>query len=111
MQGQIASATASLLARGQATLRCQPESLVVYSQLEFSDATPTLNQGASVGVRRGDRFLLSARKFTDAEQLLDSEMLESLSIAEVVRVNPHNAELRILAGPTTVGLHKSALPF
>ena len=111
MQGQIASATASLLARGQATLRCQPESLVVYSQLEFSDATPTLNQGASVGVRRGDRFLLSTRKFTDAEQLLDSEMLESLSIAEVVRVNPHNAELRILEGPTTVGLHKSALPF
>ena len=111
MQGQIASATASLLARGQATFRCQPESLVVYSQLEFSDATPTLNQGASVGVRRGDRFLLSTRKFTDAEQLLDSEMLESLSIAEVVRVNPHNAELRILEGPTTVGLHKSALPF
>jgi len=111
MQGQIASATASLLARGQATLRCQPESLVVYSQLEFSDATPTLNQGASVGVRRGDRFLLSTRKFTDAEQLLDSEMLESLSIAEVVRVNPHNAELRIIEGPTTVGLHKSALPF
>lgn len=111
MQGQIASTTASLLARGQATLRCQPESLVVYSQLEFSDATPTLNQGASVGVRRGDRFLLSTRKFTDAEQLLDSEMLESLSIAEVVRVNPHNAELRILEGPTTVGLHKSALPF
>jgi len=111
MQGQIASATASLLARGQATFRCQPESLVVYSQLEFSDATPTLNQGASVGVRRGDRFLLSTRKFTDAEQLLDSEMLESLSIAEVVRVNPHNAELRIIEGPTTVGLHKSALPF
>ena len=111
MQGQIASATASLLARGQATFRCQPESLVVYSQLEFSDATPTLNQGASVGVRRGDRFLLSTRKFTDAEQLLDSEMLESLSIAEVVRVNPHNAELRILEGPTTVGLHKSELPF
>ena len=111
MQGQIASATASLLTRGQATFRCQPESLVVYSQLEFSDATPTLNQGASVGVRRGDRFLLSTRKFTDAEQLLDSEMLESLSIAEVVRVNPHNAELRILEGPTTVGLHKSALPF
>lgn len=111
MQGQIASATESLLARGQATLRCQPESLVVYSQLEFSDATPTLNQGASVGVRRGDRFLLSTRKFTDAEQLLDSEMLESLSIAEVVRVNPHNAELQILEGPTTVGLHKSALPF
>ena len=111
MQGQIASATASLLARGQATFRCQPESLVVYSQLEFSDATPTLNQGASVGVRRGDRFLLSTRKFTDAEQLLDSEMLESLSISEVVRVNPHNAELRILEGPTTVGLHKSALPF
>ncbi|MBL6805140.1 MAG: hypothetical protein ISQ56_07430 [Pseudomonadales bacterium] len=111
MQGQIASATESLLARGQATLRCQPESLVVYSQLEFSDATPTLNQGASVGVRRGDRFLLSTRKFTDAEQLLDSEMLESLSIAEVVRVNPHNAELQILEGPTTVGLYKSALPF
>jgi hypothetical protein len=111
MQGQIASTTASLLARGQATFRCQPESLVVYSQLEFSDATPTLNQGASVGVRRGDRFLLSTRKFTDAEQLLDSEMLESLSIAEVVRVNPHNAELRIIEGPTTVGLHKSALPF
>ncbi len=40
-------------------------------------------------------FLLSTRKFTDAEQLLDSEMLESLSIAEVVRVNPDNAELRI----------------
>ena len=111
LQGQIASVTESLLARAHATLRCQPESLVVYSQSEFSDATPTLNQGASVGVRRGDRFLLSTRKFTDAEQLLDSEMLESLAIAEVVRVNPHNAELRILEGPSAIGLHKSALPF
>ena len=111
LQGHIASVTESLLARAHATLRCQPESLVVYSQSEFSDATPTLNQGASVGVRRGDRFLLSTRKFTDAEQLLDSEMLESLAIAEVVRVNPHNAELRILEGPSTIGLHKSALPF
>lgn len=111
LQGHIASVTESLLARAHATLRCQPESLVVYSQSEFSDATPTLNQGASVGVRRGDRFLLSTRKFTDAEQLLDSEMLESLAIAEVVRVNPHNAELRILEGPSAIGLHKSALPF
>ena len=110
-QAQIAAATDALLVKGETRFSCQPESLVVYSQDEFSDSTPTLNQGASVGVRRGDRFLLSTRKFTDAEQLLDSEMLESLAIAEVVRVNLHNAELRILEGPSTHGLHKSALPF
>ena len=110
-QAQIASATDALLVAGETRFSCQPESLVVYSQDEFSDSTPTLNQGASVGVRRGDRFLLSTRKFTDAEQLLDSEMLESLAIAEVVRVNLYNAELRILEGPSTRGLHKSALPF
>ena len=110
-QAQIAAATDALLVKGETRFSCQPESLVVYSQDEFSDSTPTLNQGASVGVRRGDRFLLSTRKFTDAEQLLDSEMLESLAIAEVVRVNLHNAELRILEGPSTRGLHKSALPF
>lgn len=111
VQRQVAVATETLLARGQTLFRCQPESLVVYTQDEFSDSTPTLNQGASVGVRRGDRFLLSTRKFTDAEQLLDSTMLESLAIAEVVRVNPHNAELRILEGPSILGLHTSALPF
>ena len=108
---QLANALQSLLSSVSEALECQPESLGVYAQGEFSDATPTLNQGAKAGIRRGDRFLLSTKRFTHAEQLVDSEMLESLAIAEVVRVHRDNAELEILEGPKTPGLHTSALPF
>ena len=108
---QLARAAAALLARGDQALHCQPESLLVYSQEMFSDATPTLNQGSRAGVKRGDRFLLSTSKFTDAAKLLDAQMLESLAIAEVVRVSANSAELQILEGPVTGVKHTNAMPF
>jgi len=108
---RVALATSKLLEEAYKSVRCQPESLTVYRQEAFADATPTLNQGARVGIKRGDRFLLSTRKFTDAGQLVDSDMLESLAIAEVVRVHLDNAELQILEGEEKAGMHTSALPF
>ena len=108
---RVALATSKLLEEAYKSVRCQPESLTVYRQEAFADATPTLNQGSRVGIKRGDRFLLSTRKFTDAGQLVDSDMLESLAIAEVVRVHLDNAELQILEGEEKAGMHTSALPF
>lgn len=111
LNDQLKSTLQRMLGRASDALRCQPETFAVYAQNVFSDSTPTLNQGAKAGIRRGDRFLLSTRKFTNAEQLVESDMLESLAIAEVIRVHQDNAELEILEGPNTPGLHTSAMPF
>ena len=42
---RVALATSKLLEEAYKSVRCQPESLTVYRQEAFADATPTLNQG------------------------------------------------------------------
>jgi hypothetical protein len=69
-----------------------------------------LAAGSTGGVALGDKFIVSPNILSDYDSLLDPNALDRIGIAEVIRVNYHNAELKILAGDS-LGVYRSATPF
>jgi hypothetical protein len=70
-----------------------------------------LNQGIISGISVGDRFILSESNFSTSLNPISSDQLESLAIAEVIRIAEYNADLRILEGPSQDLYSLSAIPF
>ena len=69
-----------------------------------------LDVGSTGGVALGDKFIVSPNILSDYDSLLDPNALDRIGLAEVIRVNYHNAELKILAGDS-LGVYLSVTPF
>jgi hypothetical protein len=92
---------------------CGLEEMPVRGLLRNDSQTSTLLRlavGSTGGVALGDKFIVSPNILSDYDSLLDPNALDRIGLAEVIRVNYHNAELKILAGDS-LGVYRSATPF
>ena len=77
-------------------LACEPVGVQV---LQVAAAEVQIDQGSLAGVQAGDEWLVSDRRRWPA-QVLDSDAPLALVLARVERVSAHQAQLRVLAGPS-----------
>lgn len=92
---------------------CGLEEMSVRGLLRNDSQASTLLRlavGSTGGVALGDKFIVSPNILSDYDSLLDPNALDRIGLAEVIRVNYHNAELKILAGDS-LGVYRSATPF
>ena len=92
---------------------CGLEEMPVRGLLRNDSQASTLLRlavGSTGGVALGDKFIVSPNILSDYDSLLDPNALDRIGLAEVIRVNYHNAELKILAGDS-LGVYRSATPF
>jgi hypothetical protein len=92
---------------------CGLEEMPVRGLLRNDSQASTLLRlavGSTAGVAIGDKFIVSPNILSDYDSLLDPNALDRIGLAEVIRVNYHNAELKILAGDS-LGVYRSATPF
>ena len=109
----ITSSFRSVLESSTAQINCEIEELKTYrAGVDGEDAeTIKLNQGIIAGISVGDRFILSESNFSTSLNPISSDQLESLAIAEVIRTEQYNADLRIVEGPSQELYSLSAIPF
>ena len=92
-------------------INCEVEELKTYLADGPGPEIIKLNQGIISGISVGDRFILSESNFSTSLNPISSDQLESLAIAEVIRIAEYNADLRILEGPSQDLYSLSAIPF
>ncbi|MDB0052004.1 hypothetical protein N9F57_03890 [Gammaproteobacteria bacterium] len=109
----ITASFKSVLESSTAQINCEIEELKTYrADVDGeSAATIKLNQGIIAGISVGDRFILSESNFSTSLNPISSDQLESLAIAEVIRTEQYNADLRIVEGPSQDLYSLSAIPF
>jgi hypothetical protein len=109
----ITASFRSVLESSTAQINCEIEELKTYwTDVDGeSAATIKLNQGIIAGISVGDRFILSESNFSTSLNPISSDQLESLAIAEVIRTEQYNADLRIVEGPSQELYSLSAIPF
>lgn len=69
-----------------------------------------MTAGTDNGVAIGQKFIASHELLNDYDSLLDPDILNHLIIAEVIKVNNRNSELKMIAGDP-IGIYTSAIPF
>jgi hypothetical protein len=67
--------------------------------------------GAANNARAGDRFLIIETPWEGGQQTLNSNLVSSLSIGEIVQVDEFQSTLQVIAGNGSVRDLKFALPF
>ncbi|MEZ7830173.1 MAG: hypothetical protein QMC06_01365 [Gammaproteobacteria bacterium] len=109
----ITASFKSVLESSTAQINCEIEELRTYWAGVDGEGAETikLNQGIIAGISVGDRFILSESNFSTSLNPISSDQLESLAIAEVIRTEQYNADLRIVEGPSQELYSLSAIPF
>ena len=109
----ITASFRSVLESSTAQINCEIEELRTYWAGVDGEGAETikLNQGIIAGISVGDRFILSESNFSTSLNPISSDQLESLAIAEVIRTEQYNADLRIVEGPSQDLYSLSAIPF
>ena len=109
----ITASFRSVLESSTAQINCEIEELRTYWAGVDGEGAETikLNQGIIAGISVGDRFILSESNFSTSLNPISSDQLESLAIAEVIRTEQYNADLRIVEGPSQELYSLSAIPF
>jgi len=109
----ITASFRSVLESSTELINCEVEELKTYwaDGDEAGAETIKLNQGMIAGISVGDRFILSESDFSTSLNPISSDQLESLAIAEVIRIAQYSADLRIIEGPSQDLYSLSAIPF
>ena len=107
----ITASFRSVIESSTEQINCEVEELKTYVADGTGAEIIKLNQGIISGISVGDRFILSESNFSTSLNPISSDQLESLAIAEVIRIAEYNADLRIVEGPSQDLYSLSAIPF
>jgi hypothetical protein len=83
----------------------------VGSQPDSPTQTLQIRIGAANNARPGDRFLIIETPWEGGQQTLNSNLVSSLSIGEIVQVDEFQSTLQVIAGNGSARDLKFALPF
>ena len=81
------------------------------SQPDSPTQTLQIRIGAANNARPGDRFLIIETPWEGGQQTLNSNLVSSLSIGEIVQVDEFQSTLQVIAGNGSARDLKFALPF
>ena len=92
-------------------ISCNIEELKLYSAVGTGPGSFKINQGEISGIEIGDKFIVSAARFSSSTRPITSSQLDNLAIGEVVRTSEYNSDFVITEGPIQTSVTLSATPF
>ena len=99
----------------EAAHACQLRQFAVLPAVGSQPDSPTqdlqIRIGAANNARPGDRFLIIETPWEGGQQTLNSNLVSSLSIGEIVQVDEFQSTLQVIAGNGSARDLKFALPF
>ena len=110
-ESSLLDALQSVVVTSVNVVNCNVEELKLYTAAGMGPGSFKLNQGAIAGIAIGDKFIVSADRFSSARQPISSSQLDNLAIGEVVRTSEYSSDFIIIDGPIQAAAWLSATPF